>query len=446
MPETNDLVFVGTLVHSTKTKSLEVLTDTAIAVRNGKIIFVTSKDQLSTVLEKYQISQDDVIYLKQKFLMPGFVDSHAHAPQFSFVGTGSGLELLPWLQTYTYPTETRFLSDDQFASDVYNKCVNRTLRNGTTTVCYFATIDRRSTMTLVDAVARQGQRAFIGKVNMDTNSPDSYRESRDQSVSDTRRFIKDVLDKKNPLITPCITPRFAVTCSMELMKQLGHLATEFSLPVQTHISENVGEIELVSQLFPDTRSYTEVYDRAGLLGSKTILAHGVHLSRDELRLIKDRDSGISHCPNSNISLCSGILDVRKALDVGVKVGLGTDFAGGHSPSMLDAIRRGAESANILKQQTLLKEESVTPLTYMDMFRLATLGSSEVLGLDDVIGNFSVGKEFDAIVVNAYVKGGPFDVFVTDNIDDVIQKFIFLGDDRNIEEVYVAGRKVLAHTE
>ncbi|XP_059175126.1 guanine deaminase-like [Physella acuta] len=373
--------------------------------------------------------------------MPGFVDCHAHAAQYSFVGTGSDQPLMSWLKRYTFPTESRFSRDQGFANQVYSRCVARTLKNGTTTICYYATIDRESTMLLVDAVARTGQRAYIGKVNMDQNGGAGYVEERQASINDTEKFIQDVLALENPLITPCVTPRFAVSCSMELMTSLAHLARQYNLPIQTHVSENLDEVRFVKKLFPHCQSYTQVYQAAGLLGRKTLLAHGIHLTDAELDLIKQTGSGICHCPNSNTSLSSGQLNIRRVTERGIKIGLSTDFAGGHSTSMLDAIRRGTGAANLTGPAHDPGGEA-NDVTYKDLFRMATLGSSEVMGLDDKLGNFEVGKEFDALVIDPEVHNSPFDIFNTDSLEDIIQKFIFIGDDRNIVSVYVAGVKVI----
>ncbi|RUS71139.1 hypothetical protein EGW08_021105 [Elysia chlorotica] len=185
---------------------------------------------------------------------------------------------------------------------------------------------------------------------------------------------------------------------MELMQDLAKIATEHSLPIQTHISENREEVKMIAGMYPQSKNYTDVYVQAGLLGDKTILAHGVYLSDLELEVIRTRGSGISHCPNSNFSLKSGILDVRKVMKAGVKLGLGTDFAGGHSPSMLDALRRGVTAANIYSFSPGF-EPGEPLVTYRDLFRLATLGSAQVLGISDVVGNFEVGKQFDGINYN-----------------------------------------------
>ncbi|XP_005092676.2 guanine deaminase [Aplysia californica] len=422
-----DLVVVGTFIHALGLGQVEILEETALGVRAGKIVFIDKTKNLADRLKEFSITPDKCLHLeKHQFVIPGFVDSHAHAPQLPFMGTGSDLQLLPWLKKYTYPTEAKIASNHEYATEVYKKCVTRTLKSGSTTVCYYATIDVRSTLTLVDIVESVGQRAYIGKVNMDRNSPDNYIEQTKDSMENTRKFVQDVIARKNSLITPCVTPRFAISCTPELMAQLGDLAQEYSLPVQTHISENLDEVKAVTEMFPDCQSYTDVYDQAGLLGERTVLGHGVYLSPEELQMLKSRGSGISHCPNSNFCLCSGVLDVRRPLQAGVKVGLGTDFAGGNSPSMLDAIKRGMEAAVVTSLNASEKEDGGERLSYKDMFFLATLGSCQVMGLEGVVGNFTVGKDFDALVIDPKADDSPFDVFAEETIEERFQKYLFLG--------------------
>ncbi|XP_043920323.1 guanine deaminase isoform X3 [Protopterus annectens] len=372
-----------------------------------------------------------------EFFMPGFVDTHIHASQYSFSGTALDLPLLDWLNKYTFPVEAKF-DDLSFAKDVYTKVVKRTLKNGTTTACYFATIHTDSSLLLADITNTFGQRALVGKVCMDFNiAHQKYKETPRESVEETQRFIDELQNKQYSRVMPIITPRFALACTGSLLTSLGLLAEEQNLHIQSHISESLKETEAVKMLFCGFQNYSDVYDKHRLLTDKTVMAHGCHLSNEELQLFKCRGAAISHCPNSNISLISGVLDVRNVLNHGVKIGLGTDAAAGYSHSMLDAIRRAIDTSKYIS----MHDSSYKTLSYKEVFRLATLGGSEALGLQNTIGNFEVEKEFDALLISP-VSDGPFDVFDSDSNEDVVQKFINLGDDRNIKEVYVAGKKVI----
>jgi len=201
-------------------------------------------------------------------------------------------------------------------------------------------------------------------------------------------------------------------------------------------------VKLVRDLFRESESYTEVYHKYNLLTDKTVMAHGCHLSDEELVLFRETGASLSHCPNSNISLCSGLLNVRNVLNHKVKLGLGTDVAGGYSASMLDAVRKTLDTSKLL---TIQDPEHAT-LTFEEVFRLATLGGSQALSLDNQTGNFEVGKDFDALRVNVAAPDGPIDLVQPEVPKILLEKFLNMGDDRNIVEVYVAGKKVVPFTE
>eukprot|EP00041_Stephanoeca_diplocostata_P006126 m.76580 g.76580 ORF g.76580 m.76580 type:complete len:305 (+) comp16185_c0_seq2:8-922(+) len=277
------------------------------------------------------------------------------------------------------------------------------------------------------------------QVCMDRNAPDYYIEGTDESIQDTERFIQAVqAHRAAHRITPCITPRFVPTCSYTAMQRLGALARKYHVPVQSHLSESKAECDWVAQLHPQHSSYTEVYDACGLLTDKTVMAHCIHLSDKELHLLRDRGTGIAHCANSNFSLTSGVLRIRHCIEQGVKVGLGTDVAGGYAPSMLDAARQAITASQVVN----INDPSVAPLSYREALSLATLGSSQALGLDDKVGSFEVGKLFDAIVVDPLAQESVMDVNAEDSFEEVLSKFVFLGDDRNIASVFVNGCEIL----
>ncbi|KAM3610968.1 uncharacterized protein V6R79_011409 [Siganus canaliculatus] len=432
-------VYRGTFIHSTEETAVEILEDALLGVdTEGKIVFIGKGAEQDKLSQTFGFSPSEITQLAQhEFFMPGMVDTHIHAPQYSYAGTALDMPLLDWLSTYTFPVESQF-KDLEFAKKVYTQVVKRTLRNGTTTACYFATIHTDASLLLGHIANDFGQRALVGKVCMDKNSSvKHYKENTQESQEETCRFIEELLSKKYPLVKPVVTPRFAPSCTPGLLGQLGAIAKNNNLHIQSHISENVDEVQLVKDLFPDSHSYTDVYYKYNLLTDKTVMAHGCYLSDEELDLFRKTGASLSHCPNSNISLCSGILNVRNVLNHKVKLGLGTDVAGGYSASMLDAVRKALDSSKIL---TIQDPEHKT-LTFEEVFRLATLGGSQALSLDEQIGNFEVGKDFDALRVNVTAPGGPIDLFTCDGPKILLEKFLNLGDDRNIVEVFVAGRKV-----
>ncbi|XP_051875558.1 guanine deaminase [Pristis pectinata] len=433
-------VFRGTFIHSTDTSPLESLDAYIVGVNElGKIMFIDTADKDEELSVKWRFKRETIRVLqpRQEFFIPGLVDTHIHASQYPKMGSCLDLPLLQWLIKYTFPVEARF-KDLKFAEDMYTKVVKRTLRNGTTTACYFATIHTDSSLKLCDVIDKFGQRAFVGKVCMDINDIyTEYKETTNESVKETERFVAELAKRKYPLVRPIVTPRFVPSCTSELLKQLGSFANANDLHIQSHISEARPEIDVVNNMFLNCKNYSDVYDVHGLLNDKTIMAHGVYLSDEELELFQKKGAGIAHCPNSNTSLCSGLMNVRNALNHKVNVGLGTDVSGGYSPSVLDAVRRAIDVSNILSLNTPGYEK----LSYKEVFRLATLGGSKALGLDKLIGNFEVGKDFDAVLINTSVPNSPFEVFPEDTLMDIFQKFLFLGDDRNISEVYVAGKQV-----
>lgn len=341
--------FYGPIIHSRSLAELQVMQQGLLGVdAAGRICFVLDlasvrEEQAAAVLTALraaaaeQPGAPELVELGSRILIPGFVDAHAHAPQHAFTGTALDLPLLEWLERYTFPHETKF-ADGKHARKIYSRAVRNHLKHGTTTVSYFATIHNDACKVLVEVCREQGQRAYVGKVNMDRNSPDTYCEQTEQSLRDTRSFVAHVLGLQDPLITPVITPRFVPSCTPTLMRGLAKISDEHQLPLQSHLSENLAECEWVRSLHPDCTSYSDVYDKHGLYTSRSYMAHCVHCARPERDLVLQKGVGIVHCPNSNFTLASGVCNVREWLDEGHKVALGTDVAGGYSPSILNAIR------------------------------------------------------------------------------------------------------------
>eukprot|EP00636_Phaeomonas_parva_P000135 CAMPEP_0118867778 /NCGR_PEP_ID=MMETSP1163-20130328/11251_1 /TAXON_ID=124430 /ORGANISM="Phaeomonas parva, Strain CCMP2877" /LENGTH=1045 /DNA_ID=CAMNT_0006802227 /DNA_START=145 /DNA_END=3281 /DNA_ORIENTATION=+ len=502
----------GVVVNPSSLTETELIEDGAVVVgADGSIeaVIDCSADASAEVLA----GVDEVVDRRGEFIVPGFVDAHAHAPQYAFTGTGMDLPLLEWLEKYTFPCESRF-SDLNYAERVYSKAVRRHLRGGTTTVSYFASLHLEATKLLVDVVRRAGQRAYVGKVSMDRNSPENYVETTEDGLRDAEEFVRWTLEAKTgkesgvlralerarsasissgatssessdessgdevgagavhdaSLVTPVITPRFVPTCTPEMLAGLGDIATRYCVPVQSHLGETLPEIAWVRSLHPECPTYTDVYDHYGLLPSAekpeerppvAYMAHCCHCCGEEREILHNTGTGVVHCPNSNFGLGSGVLHVKQMLAEGVKVGLGTDVAGGYSASMLDCMRQAiiasktvtaAEEGNL---DNLLRERlrdgaersstPAEPLTIPEVLYLATMGGAECLGLERSIGSFAPGKKFDALFINLEVEDSPVDTFPHDTTWDAFQKFVFNGDDRNIVEVLVNGRSVVNKT-
>jgi len=384
---------------------------------------------------------------KDGFVMPGLVDAHLHAPQYAFSGIGTNRPLLEWLNEFTFPFEAR-CKEVEWARTVYKAVVSRTLRAGTTTAVYFATLHNEASLELARICDEKGQRAFVGRVSMDRNSPDFYIEkSTEEAIANETRFVEDMLARKSEIVAPIITPRFVPTCTAELMTALGKLADKHSLLVQSHVSENLNEIAWVKELHPECKSYTDVYDHYGLLTDRTLLAHGVHLTDDELALLAKKKGSIVHCPLSNFSLTSGVCPIRRLIAGKVRVALGTDICGGANPSMLDAMKQ----ALIASQTTLIRAQESNPkpaelpkpLGWREALYLGTRAGADVVGLSNTVGHFAPGMQFDALIIDPHARDGCFDLFGWESPEQIAEKFIIAGDDRNITTVFVHGRKVFS---
>uniref|UniRef100_A0A672RHT2 Guanine deaminase-like n=1 Tax=Sinocyclocheilus grahami TaxID=75366 RepID=A0A672RHT2_SINGR len=418
-------VFRGTFVHSTPRAAVGILQNCVLGVDDeGKIAFIEKDQDVVSLSKLWGFETSDIKQLGQyEFFMPGMVDTRIHASQYSYTGTALDLPLLEWLNTYTFPVEAKY-KDLGFANNVYTKVVRRTVKNSPTTACYFATMHTDASLLLGELADKFGQRALVGKVCMDSNSAvPQYKESPSECKEETDPLCK--YENKN-ILSDC----FAPSCSSSLLSELGEIANK-----NNHISENEEEVELVKTLFPSCKSYTDVYLMHNLLTDR-VNCNGP--TDEKLEIFRETGSAISHCPNSNISICSGMLNVRNVLNHKVKLGLGTDVAGGYSPSMLDAMRRTLDTSKTLT----IQDPQHKTLSFEEVFRLATLGGSEALSLDDQIGNFVVGKDFDALRVNVCVPDGPIDLFPGEGPKVILEKFLNLGDNRNITEVYVAGRRVV----
>ncbi|BGP54237.1 hypothetical protein JCM8202_001371 [Rhodotorula sphaerocarpa] len=531
--------FYGTLVHSLSLTEIEYVHDALLGVDEaGRIAFVersVQAEQVEERLEAHGWTAGDgqrIDLTGDEFLMPGLIDTHTHAPQYLNLGYGQQYELLDWLSNLTFPAEAKF-ADAAHARRVYDSVVERVISAGTTTCCWYGTI--HSTTKILAAIChRRGQRAFVGKCNMDRNSAEYYQEeSAQKSLADTEDYVAFVRSRcadasskpvdgsrtgpnKTPrrsmaLVQPILTPRFAISCSDELMAGLGDMMDrDPDLPLQTHLAENPAEVEFALSLYPGIESYTAAYDRFRLLRQNTVLAHCVHLSSSELDLIKVRGSGISHCANSNFNLRSGTARVADMLDKGIKVSLGTDNSGGTAIGILSALRsastasktiifhdraqsdstagKPSDSAPVLNQDGVSRPArffASSHLSVETLFYLATLGGAQVCNLEDRIGNFVVGKDFDALLVRtgqraassqapAATNGsGPAVATPTteaqeieralaggenvlsaegvenpalmlepdEGIERVFEKFLFTGDDRNLKAVFVRGRQI-----
>ncbi|MBV9494439.1 MAG: guanine deaminase [Acidobacteria bacterium] len=372
---------------------------------------------------------DEIVDLgRGALLTPGFFDTHLHAPQLEMIGSYGG-HLLEWLNRYTFPTEAKF-RDPGHARKVATAFFDELIRHGTLCALIFSTIHAEATDIFFEEAERRGFRGIIGKTMMDRNAPDFLLENAADSHAQSRELLQKWHGRG--LLRYAITPRFAPTSTPELLERAGDLKREFpDAYVHTHISENRNEVEWVHQLFPEAE-YADVYDRYGLLDEKSVLAHGVHLSDEELDVLRARGSRIAHCPNSNLFLGSGLFPLHRILDAGVVVGLGSDIGAGTTPSLFTAM---ADAYKVQQVQNV----SLSPF---HLWYLATLGGARALSLEGETGSLEVGKSADFLVLDCgatpllALRGGR-----ASSMEDLLAAFIFIGDDRAVREAYVAGRRV-----
>ena len=322
-------LYKANIIFTREKDRFEVIPHGYVGVEDGRVVAVANH------ADAFDKEAEEVIDYGDCLLIPAMNDMHVHAPQYRNQGISMDLELLPWLNQYTFPEEARY-SDSLYAQRMYSRFVHDLWRYGTMRAVAFATTHLQSTRVLMELFREAGMGAFVGKVDMDRNAIDALHESVDDAVAKNEALINEWNDPDG-LVKPIITPRFIPSCSPAMLRACGELARKYHMPVQSHLSENAGEIVWVRELEPQSHNYGDAYDRYGLFGqTPTVMAHCVYTAGDELELMARRGVMVAHCPTSNLNVSSGIAPVRTFLDRGVKVGLGSDISGGHDLSVLRA--------------------------------------------------------------------------------------------------------------
>lgn len=414
-------IFKGDIIYTKNPNSFEVHKDSYLVVEDGVV-----KD----ILHYIESIPSDYEYLDytNKLIIPGFVDIHLHSSQFLNMGLGMDKELIPWLNTYTFPEEAKF-RDLEYAKTAYTKFVSDLINKGTTSSVIYSTIHKESTMFLMDLLDKAKLRAYVGKVNMDRNTIDELCENTNYSIEETEEII---LSSKSNRVKPIITPRFVPSCSPELMEGLSKLAIKYNVPVQSHLSENTNEVKWVKELHPDIENYASVYNKFGLFGqTKTVMAHCIYTSDEEIELMKKNGVFAAHCAISNFNLSSGIMPVRKYLDYGVDVGLGSDISGGNTLSIPQSIVSTIQASKI---KWLESNKELYPLSFSEVFYMATKGGGKFF---EHVGSFERGYNADLLIIDDSNLSdiNKFDVL------ERLQKYIYSGNENNIIGVYVDANKV-----
>lgn len=394
----------------------------AALIENGHITAVGSRDDMIARAPQLGIRDhgDDLV-------MAGFVDAHVHYPQTAIIASW-GKRLIDWLNTYTFPEEMRF-ADRAYADEIAERYLDLSLANGTTTVCSYCTIHPESVDAFFEAARARGQRVAAGKTCMDRNAPDGLRDT-----------VQSAYDQSDVLIGRwhgvdrleyVITPRFSPTSSPEQLEALGALwRAHPECLMQTHLSEQLDEIDWVKTLFPNARDYLDTYEMFGLLGAKGIYGHAIHLEERERHRLREFGAGLVHCPTSNTFIGSGLFDMEGLMAEGQRIGLATDTGGGSSFSMLRTMAAAYEIGQLRGK----------PLHAAELLWLATQGSARTLRMEDKIGNIAPGMEADMVVIN--LASTPAIAQRAARAEDLWEQVfatVMMGDDRAISQVYISGR-------
>ncbi len=396
----------------------------------GRVVTVTD------VADRVGSHAGDVVDLRPLVLLPGLIDLHAHLPQLPNAGLGAGLDLLAWLERYIFPLERDFdaATARRIAPAVYRAFAGA----GTTTAVLYGAVYEDSLDVCFEEAERHGIRAVIGKVMMDRLRYDttvSDREVLDLSLAQSRRLIERWHGRDDGRLRYAVTPRFAVSCSDEMLRESAALANATGAYWQSHLAEDRAEVAEVLRLFPDAIDYTDVYHRAGALGPRSILAHAVYLDEREMGVLAETGAHIAHCPASNLFLASGAMPLARYVAAGLSIGLGSDVAGGPDLSLFSVMRAGSYVQSGLRTARGDQGPVLRPL---DWLRMASLDGARALGIDDAIGSLEPGKEADFIAVEARLTA-PLPGQSTDDPSDLMSRLIYRGHSDMVRGAWVRGR-------
>ena len=415
-------VYKAHILYTKERSRFEVLENGYVAVEDGRVVGI------STDLSSLGGDEQSVTDFGDCLLIPAMNDMHVHAPQYRNQGIAMDLELLPWLKNYTFPEEKKY-ADTAYAERMYRRFIRDLWRFGTMRSCVFATIHTESTRLLMQLFREAGLGAMVGKVAMNRNCPPELSETVEDMIEGYEALIAEFY-KPDALVRPIITPRFVPSCTPEMLQACGNLAAKYQMPVQSHLSENISEIELVQNLEKESSNYGDAYNRYGLFGqTPTIMAHCVWTAGEELELMKKNGVMVAHCPTSNLNLASGLAPIRTFIEEGIPVGLGSDISGGHDLNIFRMMVFAIQVSKMHYQQNHAKPF----LTLSEVFWLATKSAGSFFGR---VGSFEPGYEFDALVIDD--RDLNHDHY---SLLHRLERFIYLGDDRQIVRRFCQGQEI-----
>ena len=419
-------IYKAHILYTKEKDHFEVLENGYVAVdENGRVTGVSAD------LGLLDSENAEVVDFGDCLLIPAMNDLHVHASQYRNQGLAMDLELLPWLQNYTFPEEVKF-ADINYAERMYRRFVCDLWRFGTMRACVFATVHTESTRLLMRLFQEAGMGALVGKVAMNRDCPEELSASVEETVQGYESLIAAFGGDSEALVRPIITPRFVPTCTSEMLRACGDLAATYQLPVQSHLSENKDEIALVKTLEPDSTCYGDAYDRYGLFGqTPTVMAHCVWTEGEELELMKRRGVVVAHCPTSNFNVASGMAPIRRFLDAGLQVGLGSDISGGHDLSIFRVMVYAIQVSKMHYQ----RDHQQSFLTLPEVFYMATKSAGGFFGR---VGSFEPGYEFDALVIDDSDLNHDHYSLI-----ERLERYIYLGDDRQIIHRFCRGKAIVS---
>ncbi len=426
-------IFRATILNPLAPERIEFFKDGALAIDDGGTILAAG--EYRPILRAHRGAK--VVDLAGRLVIPGFVDTHTHLPQYPAAGL-HGKQLLDWLDSFIYPAERNFTP--RAAARLAPVFFARLLSCGVTTAAVYCSVQKESTRIAFRAAERSGIRAIIGKAMMDRNVPRFLRETTEQSLRASEELCREWNGADRGRLKYAFTPRYAPSCSAELMREAARMARASGAYIQTHLAENRAEVEWVRRLFPKAASYTNVYENAGMLTERTVLAHCIYLGARERLLIARNRCGVAHCPASNLFLQSGMMPLREMLDSGLRIGLGSDVAGGPTLDPFATMRTAVyvATARALAPGSRARARMIGVST---AFFLATMGGATALGLEGVTGNLAPGKDADFAVINPKLFDGGCGVYgQADNAETIVSQLVFLGDERAVEMTFVRGRR------
>lgn len=419
-------IYKANILFTKQNDYFEVIPNGFVAVRDGIVQGVYSELPAD-------LRYAEVIDYGDRLLIPAMNDLHVHASQYHNQGIAMDMELLPWLENYTFPEEIKY-ADTNYAKRMYSRFVHDLWRFGTMRTVAFATIHEESTRLLMQLFEKAGMGAFVGKVDMNRNCPAELTEDTNEAMRANEAIIasyRQANRSHSALVNPIVTPRFIPSCTPDMLRACGDLARKYQLPVQSHLSENKNEIKWVQELEPESKFYGDAYYRYSLFGqTPTIMAHCVYSSPEEIELMSRQKVLVAHCPTSNLNVSSGMAPVRTILNAGVRVGLGSDISAGHD---LSIFRVMVYAIQVSKMHYRQHQESCPFLTLSEAFYLATKSAGSFFGK---VGSFEQGYEFDALLIDdSNLNHGDY------SLPQRLERFVYLGDDRNIQLRFCRGKQI-----